>query len=66
MDITEYENQGYHIGASATIKTTGLRAILVSVPRKDSVDGKIRAWVAMEFDTHVQYLANLDELVLTQ
>lgn len=64
MDSTEYEKQGFFIGVGATIKTSGLRVVLVSNPKTDEVDGQTRAWVAMEFDTHVRYLAILDDLKL--
>jgi hypothetical protein len=64
MDAIEYEKQGFFIGAEATIKTSGLRVVLVSNPQTDITDGKTRVWVAMQFDTHVRYLAILDDLKL--
>lgn len=64
MDAIEYEKQGFFTGANATIKSSGLRVVLVSNPKTDEVDGKTRAWVAMEFDTHVRYLAILEDLQL--
>ena len=64
MDAIDYEQKGFFKGANATIKTSGLRVVLVSSPKTDEVDGKTRAWVAMEFDTHVRYLAILEDLQL--
>jgi hypothetical protein len=65
MDAMEYEQKGFLKGANAIIKTSGLRVVLMSNPKTDEVDGKIRVWVAMEFDTHVRYLAILDDLQLS-
>jgi hypothetical protein len=65
MDAIDYEKTGFIKGANARIKSTGCKVLLVSSPKTDEVDGKTRAWVAMEFDTHVRYLAIVDELELT-
>lgn len=64
MDALDYEKQGYIKGANARIKPSGYNVLLVSSPKTDEVDGKTRAWVAMEFDTHVRYLAVVDDLEL--
>jgi hypothetical protein len=64
MDAIEYEQKGFFKGVNATIKDTGLRVVLVSNPKTDAVDAKTRVWVAMEFDTHVRYLAMLEDLQL--
>jgi hypothetical protein len=64
MNASEYEKQGFFVGAGATVKNSGLRVVLVSNPKTDEVDGKTRVWVAMEFDTHVKYLTMLDDLNL--
>jgi hypothetical protein len=63
MDATEYEQKGFVKGATARM-SSGQRVILVSNPKTDSTDGKTRVWAAMEFDTHVRYLAIVDELEL--
>jgi hypothetical protein len=63
MDATEYEQKGFVKGATARM-SSGQRVILVSNPKTDNTDGKTRVWAAMEFDTHVRYLAIVDELEL--
>jgi hypothetical protein len=63
MDATEYEQKGFVKGATARM-SSGQQVILVSNPKTDSTDGKTRVWAAMEFDTHVRYLAIVDELEL--
>jgi len=63
MDTTEYEKRGFIKGATAKTKSTGYVVILVSSPKLD-IDNKIKVWVAMEFDTHVRYLAVVDDLEL--
>ena len=63
MDAMDYERQGFVKGATARM-SSGQRVILVSNPKTDSTDGKTRVWAAMEFDTHVRYLAIVDELEL--
>jgi hypothetical protein len=63
MDALDYEKQGFIKGAVAKM-SSGQRVILVSNPKTDSVDNKTRVWAAMEFDTHVRYLAIVDELEL--
>jgi len=64
MNAIEYEQQGFIKGASAKVKFTGYKVVLVSSPKVD-VDGVVKAWAAMEFDTHVRFLASLDDLELT-
>ena len=64
MDAIDYEKTGFIKGANARIKSSGYNVLLVSNPKTDETDGKTRAWVAMEFDTHVRYLAVVDELEL--
>ncbi len=64
MDASDYEKTGFIKGVDARIKSSGCKVLLVSNPRTDDVDGKTRAWVAMEFDTHVRYLAIIDDLEL--
>lgn len=64
MDAIEYEKKGFVKGVTAQMKTSGQRVILVSSPKTDNVDGKTRVWAAMEFDTHVRYLAIVDDLEL--
>lgn len=59
----EYEQHGYRKGKSARSTSTGLDVILVSAP-KVAVDNHIYVWVAMQFDTHVRYLANIKDLQL--
>ena len=63
MDAIDYEKTGFIKGATAKM-SSGQRVILVSNPKTDEVDGKTRVWAAMEFDTHVRYLAVVDELEL--
>lgn len=63
MDAMDYEKTGFVKGANAKTKT-GYKVLLVSNPKTDELDGKIKAWVAMEFDTHVRYLALVDDLEL--
>ena len=63
MDIAEYEQQGFIKGVTVKTKSTGYKVILVSSPKLD-IDNKIKVWVAMEFDTHVRYLAVVDDLEL--
>jgi len=63
MEATEYEQKGFVKGATARM-FSGNKVILVSSPKTDQVDGKTRVWAAMEFDTHVRYLAIVDELEL--
>lgn len=63
MDTTDYEQQGFIKGATVKTKSTGYKVILVSSPKLD-IDNKIKVWVAMEFDTHVRYLAVVDDLEL--
>jgi hypothetical protein len=64
MDAIDYEKTGFIKGANARMKNSGYKVLLVSNPKTDEVDGKTRAWVAMEFDTHVRYLAIMDDLEL--
>lgn len=64
MDTVDYEKNGFIKGASARIKSSGQQVILVSNLKKDEVDGKIRVWAAMGFDTHVRYLAVIEDLEL--
>jgi hypothetical protein len=63
MDTTEYEQLGFIKGATARTKVSGYKVILVSNIKLD-IDNKMKVWVAMEFDTHVRYLAIVDELEL--
>jgi hypothetical protein len=63
MDTAEYEQQGFIKGVTVKTKSTGYKVILVSSPKLD-IDNKIKVWVAMEFDTHVRYLAVVDDLEL--
>ncbi len=64
MDAVDYEKTGFIKGANARIKSSGYNVLLVSSPKTDETDGKTRVWVAMEFDTHVRYLAVADDLEL--
>lgn len=64
MDAIEYEKNGFIKGATAKIKSSEERVILVSSPKIDSTDGRARVWAAMEFDPHVRYLAIVDDLEL--
>jgi hypothetical protein len=64
MDALDYENNGFVKGATARIKNSGQGVILVSNPKTDDSDLKTRAWVALEFDTHVRYLALVEDLEL--
>ena len=64
MDAIDCEKLGFIKGANARTKVTGYQVLLVSNPKVDELDGKIRVWVAMEFDTHVRYLALVDDLEL--
>ena len=63
MNAIDYEQKGFVKGATARM-SSGQRVILVSSPKTDDTDGKTRVWAAMEFDTHVRYLAIVDELEL--
>lgn len=63
MNAIDYEQKGFVKGAIARM-SSGQRVILVSSPKTDDTDGKTRVWAAMEFDTHVRYLAIVDELEL--
>lgn len=60
----KYEQQGFITGASARLRSTGYNVILVSNPRVDPINQSIRVWVAMEFDTHVRFLAEVSDLEL--
>lgn len=63
--LTKYEDDGFVVGATAKLRTSGYNVILVSNPRIDEmVDNNIRVWVAMEFDTHVRFLASITDLML--
>ena len=64
MDAIDYEQKGYIKGADARVKSSGYKVILVSNPKYDATDNKIRVWVAMDFDVHVRYLALVDDLEL--
>lgn len=64
MDAIDYEQSGFIKGANAKNKSNGYNVILVSNPKLDITDGRIKVWAAMEFDTHVRYLAVVDELEL--
>ena len=64
MDAIDYEKTGFIKGANAKTKPTGYNVLLVSNPKTDGQDGRARVWVAMEFDTHVRYLALVDDLEL--
>lgn len=64
MDAIDYEKTGFIKGANAKTKPSGYNVLLVSNPKVDDLDGKARVWVAMEFDTHVRYLALVDDLEL--
>jgi len=64
MDAIDYEKTGFIKGANARMKNSGYKVLLVSNPKTDETDGKTRVWAAMEFDTHVRYLAVVDELEL--
>jgi hypothetical protein len=64
MDALEYEQQGFVKGVTARTKSTGYNVLLVSSPKNNTLDGKPRVWVAMEFDTHVRYLAVVEDLEL--
>ena len=59
----EYECQGYIKGKSARAISTGADVVLVSAP-KVAVDNNIYVWVAMQFDTHIRYMANITDLQL--
>ena len=64
-NIVKYEEKGFVKGASARSKHSGTNVVLVSNPTADMiVDSIIRVWVAMEYDTHVRYLADVDDLIL--
>jgi hypothetical protein len=58
----EYEKRGYRKGASAKLILTGDTVVLVSNPKLDN--GCTYVWVAMEYDTHIRYMANIDDLEL--
>lgn len=66
MDAIDYEKRGFIKGASAKIKlsSNSENVILLSSPKIDEIDGKPRVWVAMVFDTHVRYLALVEDLEL--
>lgn len=64
MDAIDYEKAGFIKGATVKIRTSGQHVILVSNPKTDVNDGKTHVWAAMEFDTHVRYLAIVDDLEL--
>ncbi len=64
MDAIDYEKTGFIKGVNAKTKSSGYDVVLVSNPRVDELDGKTKVWVAMEFDTHVRYLALVDDLEL--
>jgi hypothetical protein len=55
--------KGYIKGKSARAISTGIDVVLVSNP-KVAVDNNIYVWVAMQFDTHVRYMANITDLQL--
>ena len=57
------EYRGYIKGKSAMAVSTGIEVVLVSDP-KVAVDNNIYVWVAMQFDTHVRYMANITDLQL--
>jgi hypothetical protein len=57
------EYRGYIKGKSARTMSTGIEVVLVSNP-KVAVDNNIYVWVAMHFDTHVRYMANITDLYL--
>lgn len=68
MDVIDYEKAGFIKGASAKTKVSSSNSqnvILVSNPKLDTADGKIKAWVAMEFDTYIRYLALVEDLELS-
>jgi len=56
----EYEQQGYRKGTSAKVISTGEVVLLVSNPKVK--DQKVFVWVAMEDDTYVRYLVNVNDL----
>jgi hypothetical protein len=63
--LTKYEIEGFITGANARLHNSGYNVILLSNPRIDEVvDNQVRVWVAMEFDTHVRFLASVEDLVL--
>jgi hypothetical protein len=63
--LTKYENDGFITGATARLSSSGYDVILMSTPRIDEViDNEVRVWVAMEFDTHVRFLASIKDLIL--
>jgi hypothetical protein len=58
----EYEKQGYRKGASAKLILTGDKVVFVSNPKVENKE--VFIWVAMEYDTHVRYMAKIDDLEL--
>jgi hypothetical protein len=56
----EYEQQGYRKGTSAKVISTGEVVLLVSNPKVENQ--KVFVWVAMEDDTYVRYLVNVNDL----
>jgi hypothetical protein len=63
LTAIDAEHQGYIKGKSARTMSTGIEVVLVSNP-KVAVDNNIYVWVAMQFDTHVRYMADITDLYL--
>jgi hypothetical protein len=64
-NIVKYEEKEFVKGASARSKHSGTNVVLVSNPTANMiVDSIIRVWVAMEYDTQVRYLEDVDDLIL--
>jgi hypothetical protein len=58
----QYEKQGYRKGAVAKVLSTGNNVILVSNPKIHN--NKVYVWVAMQHDTYLKYIVNIDDLEL--
>jgi len=58
----EYEKRGYRKGASAKLQLTGERVVIISNPKFQ--DNKIYVWVAMELDTNLRYMVEVEYLDL--
>jgi hypothetical protein len=53
---------GFKESASGTL-VNGYEVTLLGMPEKD-VDGSVRVWVSMNFDPHVHFFADVEEITI--